>query len=156
MAAKLNLQWTATDYGFVYMGLLACTEQDMEDLRDYTRQDNPQIDPGTTVGRYDRMWHCEEESLQYVGGEGSHTYECQNVGTGVEFKPADQGPCFHINPEGEYVHAAVDYPCTGRAFHRDEYNSTVAGPAPNSDAEFLLGGGCYAWDDDNAWWVVEE
>ena len=152
---RSELNFAATKYGFVYMGLEPMTDDDVQALREYTRQSDPKIDRLSTKGRWNRNWICRETSLQHMGGEGSETYESQMCGQGVHFKPrTGQEPIFHVDPEGNYVHGVVDYPRLGTSYHIDDYNSTVAGPRPDSEADTVLGDSTYVWDDDLALWTI--
>ena len=156
-------------YGWVFMGMQRMTEEDVDLLRAAGYQGD--IDGLSDCGRLDRDWTYEayvrgETSGPKLGGEGSHTYETQKVigtgreGTGdVEFKEDGQRDIWHVDPEGNRVYGPVDYPNTGRSFHRDDWGQTVAGPKPGTRAWAKLHkaeGRRYAWQDKNAWWVIRD
>lgn len=149
-----KLPFMATGSGFVYMGTGTMTDAEYKALEAKVGRNVP-VDPGTTMGRFSKEWLPEDKDAREMGGPGSHTYETQHVGDGVVFIAADRGPVFHINPRGEYVRAELNYPRTGRSFHRDVLGSLVAGPKPDSEADNLLGGNqSYIWDEDGQYWVI--
>ena len=165
---QTKMPWMTTKYGWVFMGYEEVTEADYASLDAYLQSGgiklaDVNIDRFSLVGRWDPWWTAKifikgETTSTKMGGLGSHTYEVQKIGQGVEFMPEDKGAVWHFSPDMEYTRAVIDYPKTGRAFHKnfnEPYTGTLfAGPDPESEAAEILGEGAYAWDEENSWWVV--
>lgn len=154
-----DLPYMASEYGFIFMGLEPMTDEQLQDLIEFVGDTGVKVDPLSLPGRWDREWNAQiwlrgESTSDKPGGLGSHTYEVQKVGEGVEFRD-DREAIFHVAPDGNYVYGVLDYDRTGTAFHRNEYHTTVAGPKPGSAAEELLGSGAYYWDAENDWWEID-
>lgn len=155
-----DMMWMATRYGWVFMGLEQPTDEEYQNLYDYMQTNDVTVDEFSLKGRWDpwwtaKIWLANETSTEKMGGLGSHTYETQKIGQGVQFMAEDKGPIWHINPDGERVYSNLDYDRTGRAYHIDDWQQSVAGPEPGSEAEQLLGEGEYAWDGVNRWWTIK-
>lgn len=149
-----DLQWSANKDGFIFMGLEAATQEDMDELEAYAGGE-PVIQQSSLCGRWAPQWTATGN--QDMGGLGSHTYEVQKVDPGgqdVEFKPEDQGVCFHYH-NGKRVKGKIDYPNTGRSYHNQPGLGLVTGPRPGSEAEELLGGRKYKFNEANQWFVIK-
>lgn len=163
-----TLRWSTGNYkisdGMVYVGLEPATKADFDALAAYVGDRDYEIDERSLRGRFHPLWSTAyyeiypDDPLK-PGGRGSHTYETQllgaNGGGDIEFRPEDQQAIFHYNPEGEYVHGEIDYPNTGRGFHKDASGAHRAGPRPGSEAQEILGDGSYVWNKQLELWEVE-
>ena len=150
--------------GMVWFGYEQCTTKDQQDWVDFLNTDggNRTIDDvkwdyDSFVGRFHKDW----TSLHYThstggskpGGLGSHTYETQHVGAGVQFAKA---PIWHYTAEGALV---KELPENAGAYHSVDvgggYSDNHAGPAPDSPAAEYLGGGDYYFNESDGWYEVE-
>lgn len=159
---RSGLLWMKTEHGLVFTGLTQADEDNINEAKDYFGE-HVKFDILSFPGRYAReytakIWVLGETTTEKLGGEGSHTYETQNLGAfgggDIEFMPEDKGEIWHRNPEGEKVYGELNYPKTLRGYHRNMYGEAAAGPRPGSIADELLGDGSYEWDEEHAWWVI--
>lgn len=160
MSVPNDFPWLGSRYGWVFMGLTEASSNDLQRLYDQEGTE-VEIDTFSICGRWNKWWTgkqwlANDTTMEKPGGIGSHTYEVQKVGAGVEFKPEDQPGVWHVNPEGQYVMAPIDYPRTGRSFYKDYAGTTRCGPNPDSPAAEILGEGSYWWDEEERYWVVIE
>jgi hypothetical protein len=148
--------------GWVFFGLEPVTEEDIQALVDLI---NPEglldfmysTDEASLVGRHHRDWssnfYATVEPHQRPGGLGSPTYERQLVGAGVQFA---KEPIWHYNTDGQFV---KEIPADMGAYHTyiwpDGYSDNIAGPEKGSEAETLLDGGSYGWDEEAQYYIIQ-
>ena len=156
-----------TTEGFVWFGYEAATKEDQQAWCDFLNNEkagggdhtieNTAWDEASMVGRYHPDWtsnfYSKASGGDKPGGLGSHTYETQHVGAGVQFAKA---PIWHYTAEGEFV---KEIPADAGAYHPVDvgggYSDNHAGPAPDSDAAVYLGDSFYYFDETDCWYEVK-
>lgn len=151
--------------GWVFTGNKPMTESDVESLCAFLEDSghgsvDPRdlvIDSLSTVGKHDYFytsyWY-QQTGNQPPGGAGSEVYETKRVGEGVRFAKHD---IWYYPSNSPYMVWGIPPDCG--AYHSHDMGgghfSNIAGPAPKSEAEALLGGGYYRWSKNKELYMIE-
>ena len=147
--------------GMCWYGVDPATPEDIQEIRDFLNQPDAAIDQMSLCGRYDRNWNTNGYSsvgeANPNGGEGSHTYETQKCGRGVNVWFAKEDIWYYTDESKTEMVKGIP-PENAGAYYRqnmgDGYYDNVAGPEPDSPADKSLGdSGQFGWNNVRAWYM---